>query len=131
MSEGRTDRFQRRTGITDQDREILARLIREELRDPRVGFVTVTDVRLSRDLRHARAFVSFLEEKPEIPLEALRHAAPFLRGRLAREAGLRHAPELSFAIDESMVEGFKVERILDEIGPIEPPTEPPTEDDPT
>lgn len=101
--------------VADKVRSILARLLREELRDPRIGFVTLTDVRLSPDLRYARAFVSFLDEETAAPLKALQHAAPYLRRLLAREAGLRHAPELRFEIDESISTGFRVERILDEI----------------
>lgn len=106
----------RKQRVADQVHQILARLINEELRDPRVGFITVTDVRLSSDLRHARVYVSFLEKRPEIPLAALRKAAPFLRTRLAREANLRHAPELRFDIDAAMVDGFRVEEILEQIG---------------
>ena len=115
----------RSQSVGDLVREILVRLIREEMRDPRVGFVTVTAVRMSRDLRHARVFVSFLEEDPVIPLDALRHAAPLLRSWLAREAGLRHVPELKFEIDESMVEGFRVEQLLEEVGAADiPPDDP-------
>ena len=110
--------------VGDHVRQILARLIREDVRDPRVGFVTLTDVRLSSDLRHACAYVSFLEEDAEIPLEALRRAAPFLRGRLAKEAGLRHVPELRFEVDAAMTEGFNVERILKEVGAADIPAEP-------
>lgn len=118
--------------VGDKVRSILARLLREEVRDPRIGFVTLTDVRLSPDLRHARAFVSFLDEDTEKPLSALRKAAPYLRRLLAREAGLRHAPELRFEIDTSIATGFRVERILDELDddpPAEPDPGPPDEGD--
>jgi ribosome-binding factor A len=98
--------------VADRVREVLAAAIREDLRDPRIGFVTVTDVSLSPDLRHARVWVSVLEN-PELSLRALNHAASFLRGRLAREAGLRQTPDLRFEIDRSVYGGFRIERILD------------------
>ena len=102
--------------VADQVRQELASLLRDGVRDPRVGFVTLTDVELSPDLRHARVFVSFIGDDPESSLRALRRAAPFLRRSLARTAGLRFTPELRFEIDTSIDSGFRVDRILDEIG---------------
>ena len=101
--------------VADRIREELARLIREEVRDPGLGFVTVTDVHLSPDLRNARVWVSVLAEDPRPTLDALRRATPFLRRSLARVAGLRFTPELHFAADRSAETGFRVERMLKEI----------------
>lgn len=106
----------RRERVADLVRETLARAVREDLRDPRIGFVTVTGVTLSPDLRNARVFVSTLEtERRDRTLEALRHAAPFLRRKLAREAGLRFTPTLEFRWDESIESGARVDHLLDEI----------------
>ena len=101
--------------VADEIRQALARILQAEMRDPRVGFVTLTDVELSPDLRHARVFVSFIGADADPALRVLRRAAPFLRRSLAREAGLRFTPELRFEIDASIDGGFRVDRILDEI----------------
>ena len=93
----------------------LARLIRENLRDPRVGFVTLTGVEVTRDLRHAKVFVSVLGDELEETLAALTHATPFLKRELAREAGLKHTPTLRFLEDRSVRGGRRVEDLLDEI----------------
>ena len=93
----------------------LARLIREELRDPRVGFVTVTGVTVSPDLRHARVHISVLGDEPGGSLAALDHATPFLRRELARHAGLKHTPALQFVEDVSIRGAQRIESILDDL----------------
>ena len=99
---------------TDRVRRILAQLIGEELRDPRVGFVTLTEVKLSPDRRRALAFVTVMDRAREAAsLDALNHAAPFLRRMLARRAGLRFTPELKFLADDVVESGFRLERIFD------------------
>ena len=102
--------------VADRVRQILSRVLREELRDPRVGFVTITDVRMSPDLRHARVFVSILEDDPEPSFQALQRARPFLRHSLARNSGLRYTPELHLVVYESASRGFRVDAILDDVG---------------
>ena len=110
MNSGRAEK------VADSIRQALARLIAEQLRDPRVGFVTVTEVQLSPDLKHARVYVSCMQDDPDGALDALNHAAGFLRRGLAREAGLRFTPELRFQTDESVMGGYRMERILEELG---------------
>jgi len=107
--------------IADQIRRELARLLREEVRDPRVGFVTLTEVDLSPDLKHARVYVTTMAEDRESTLEALKRATPFLRRSLARRGNLRFTPQLRFMIDESVETGFRVERLLQDIGEEEKP----------
>ena len=110
MTGNRSDR------VADRIRQELARLIQEELRDPRIGFVTLTDVDLSPDLRHARVFVTVMgDEDREATLEALNHAVPFLRRSLARRASLRFTPQLRFFRDGAEESGQRVDRILDGI----------------
>lgn len=103
--------------IADVIRDHLARLLREELRDPRVGFVTITDVRVSPDLRHARVYVSQLGAAADriASVAALNRAVPFLRRELARVAILRRTPELVFHEDSTLESGFRVDQILDEL----------------
>jgi ribosome-binding factor A len=103
--------------VADVIREELARLLREEIRDPRIGFVTLTGVDLSPDLRHARVYVSILKDNRAEALRALQRASSFLRRHLARSAGLRFTPELRFVEDQSLDTGFRVEDILQELQP--------------
>jgi ribosome-binding factor A len=93
--------------------EVLGEAV-HELKDPRVGFATVTSVRMTRDLRHARVWVSVLGEAAERSetMEAIRHAAPHLRSVLGREVRLRHLPYLEFLEDESAIRGARIEEIL-------------------
>lgn len=103
--------------VGDLVRGILARLLREEVRDPRIGFVTLTGAEVSPDLKHARVFFSTLGDAASRAdaARALNHAAPFLRRSVAREAGLRYTPELRFEEDPSVEGGFRVDALLDEI----------------
>lgn len=107
--------------VGDRIRAELARMLREDVRDPRIGFVTVTGVQLSADLREARVFVSILDDAAEATLDALNHAVPFLRRQLAREAGLRFTPQLRFIHDRSLESGNRVERILERLQSQAPP----------
>jgi ribosome-binding factor A len=100
--------------VADEVRRVLARLIHEELRDPRVGFVTLTEVRVSPDLRHALAFFTVLDAaRREETLAGLDRAAPFLRRSLAREARLRFTPDLRFVFDEAAAGAARIEAIFD------------------
>jgi ribosome-binding factor A len=101
----------------DLIREVLARLLREEVRDPRIGFVTLTGVVMSPDLKLARVFFSVLGDAAARAAagKGLSHAAPFLRHALAREVRLRYTPELRFEEDASLESGFRVDALLREI----------------
>jgi ribosome-binding factor A len=101
--------------IADLIRHELANVLREEVRDPRLGFVTVTSVDLSPDLRNARVFVTVLGQDEQQALRALKRATPFLRRSLAVRAGLRYTPELNFLFDSSVATGSRVEDLLREI----------------
>jgi ribosome-binding factor A len=116
--------------VADMIRLELARVLREEVRDPRVGFVTLTDVQLSPDLRSARVFVSTLDQDEQATLEALERATPFIRRALAQGAGLRVTPRLHFVFDRSLATGSRVESLLQEIGPLGEPAAPEDDDDP-
>ena len=103
--------------IADLVRHVLAGLLLKAVRDPRVGFVTVTDVKVSTDLKLARVFVSTLGDPTarEASVAALNHAAPFLKRALAKEVELRYIPDLRFFEDAAMEQGFRVETLLEEI----------------
>lgn len=103
--------------IADLIRHTLADVVRREIRDPRVGMVTVTEVRVSPDLKHARVFVSSLGAPGArtVAVEGLNHAAPFLRRALGRSVALRYVPELTFVEDTTLEQGERVERLLRDI----------------
>ena len=108
--------FSRASRLGEQIQRDLSALIRTEIKDPRVGMVTITDVEVSRDLSHARVFVSSLEgpEAREQSLQALRRAAGFIRSRLAHVLTVRTVPELHFEYDESVERGARLSRLIDE-----------------
>jgi ribosome-binding factor A len=99
-------------------REVLAEAV-GELRDPRIGFVTVTDVKTSRDLRHARVFVSVLgsETKREKTLAGLEAAHGVLQARIAQELRLKRTPQLAFEYDPSVERGVRMTHLIDELAP--------------
>lgn len=105
---------QRLARIADQIQRELAELVRTELRDPRVRFVTLTGVELSRDQSHAKVFFTVLEGDARDCLKGLSHAAGFLRSRLAHRLTTRTVPELAFAYDESVERGVRLSRLIDE-----------------
>ena len=85
------------------------------MKDPRVGFVTVTGVDMSEDLRHAKVYVSVLgsEEVRRGTLEALEHGAAYIRREVGRRIQIRHTPELLFRYDRSLEQGVKMDKLLD------------------
>ena len=104
--------------VDEAVREVLSDGIATQLHDPRIGFVTVTGVKTSSDLRHARVYVSVLgdEEAREATLAGLRSAHGFLQGLLAAQLNLKHTPALNFIYDESIDRGMRISRMLDEAG---------------
>ena len=110
--------------VGDVVRAELARLLREDLRDPAIGFATITDVVMSDDLRSARVFVSVIGAKDQFAktVEALNRARGRLRSLVGRNCGLRHAPDLHFAEDHTLERGARVEELLRTIP--KPPEEP-------
>ena len=114
VSEGMPTARMRR--VNEVIREVLAAAIATELKDPRIGFVTVTDVDTSPDLRAARVFVSVLgsESERESALAGLRSAHGFLQGKLASEMRMKRTPTLTFHYDESVERGVRLSELLDE-----------------
>src|SRR5688500_14835856 len=85
--------FPRARRIAQQIQQTLSELIRRELRDPRLGMITLTEVRVSKDLSYAKVFFSVLGAQPQQAQEILEAAGPILRGPLGRALGIRHSPE--------------------------------------
>ena len=103
--------------VDEAMRVVLSEAISTDLQDPRVGFVTVTSVKTSPDLRHARVYVSVLgsDEERDASLEGLRSAHGFLQSRLAGSLRLKHTPTLSFGYDESVDTGMRITEILNQL----------------
>jgi ribosome-binding factor A len=98
--------------------EVLAEAV-GELRDPRIGFVTVTAVKTSPDLRQAQVFVSVLgsAKKREQTLAGLEAAHGVLQGRIARELRMKRTPQLTFQYDDSVERGVRMSHLIDELAP--------------
>jgi ribosome-binding factor A len=104
--------------VNEAIREALAEAI-GELKDPRIGFVTVTGVKTSTDLRQARVFVSVLgnERKREKTLAGLASAHGVLQSTLAAELRMKRTPQLTFEYDPSVAEGVRMSQLIDELAP--------------
>lgn len=95
----------------------ISELLQRETRDPRLGFVTVTGVDVSADLRSAQVYVTVLGDKEDVQetLEGLASAAGYFRHRMRQTLSLRYIPELQFNFDESLEYGLRIDRLLDSI----------------
>ena len=105
--------------VDEAMRMVLSDAIATDLKDPRVGFVTVTGVKTSPDLRHARVYVSVLGDaaEREASLDGLRSAHGYLQRRLAAELTLKHTPTLGFEYDESVDHGMRITELLHDASP--------------
>ena len=103
--------------VDEAMRAVLSDAIAMGLKDPRVGFVTVTGVQTSPDLRHARVYVSVLgsDSAREDSMDGLRSAHGFLQRRLASELTLKHTPSLSFHYDGSVDRGMRISSLVSEL----------------
>lgn len=108
--------FPRARRVAEQIQRDLSEIIRMELKDPRVGLVTITDVEVTKDLSHAKVFFTLLGDSAlaEQVCDGLQHAAGFLRSELAQRIKLRTVPQLHFEYDTSVERGFELSRLIDE-----------------
>ena len=104
--------------VNESVRQVLSETV-GQLKDPRIGFVTVTGVETSSDLRHARVFVSVLggERKRAQTLAGLQAAHSVLQAQLARELRLKRTPQLAFEYDPSVERGVRMSKLIDELAP--------------
>lgn len=101
--------------VDEAVRAVLSDVITQEIKDPRVGFVTVTAVKTSPDLRHARVYVSVLGDEAvrADSLAGLRSAHGFLQRRIASELRLKHTPALDFEYDDTVDRGIRLTELLE------------------
>jgi len=108
--------YKRSQRVSDLIREEIADIIMNKLKDPRVGFVTVTGVDITEDLKLAKVYISILkEEEKDTTLEILTSAKGFIRAELSKRVRMKFIPALTFKVDESLAYGDKIERLLKEI----------------
>jgi ribosome-binding factor A len=118
--------------IDEAVRAVLGEAIAKDLKDPRVGFVTVTGVKTSPDLRHARVYVSVLGDAAtrEATLDGLQSAHGFLQARLAQAVRLKNTPALTFEYDDTVDRGMRITELLgSELPGSEPPAPPPAREE--
>ena len=118
-----SDRIRR---VDEAIRQVIGETVSKDLKDPRVGFVTVTDVRTSADLSHARVYVSVLgdAEVREATMDGLRSAHGYLQRRIGGELHLKRTPTLEFAYDDTTDRAMRLDELLEaELGAEEQPTE--------
>jgi ribosome-binding factor A len=108
--------YSRSLRIADQIQRELADLIRNELKDPRVGMLTLTGVEVSQDYAHAKVFYTSLRSESDNFLisNGLEHAAGFLRSQLSHRLKLRVVPQLHFVYDNSIERGVRLSQLIDE-----------------
>jgi ribosome-binding factor A len=104
--------YPRARRVAQQIQQALSELIRREVRDPRLGMVTLTEVRMSSDLGYATVYYSVLGADPQVAQEVLDSAAGMLRGPLGRALGIRHSPELRFVQDELIESGARLSALI-------------------
>lgn len=98
-------------------KEELSEILQRGVKDPRIGFVSVTDVDVTADLRHARVYVSVLGDREEktATIEGLNSALGYIRRELAQRLQMRFAPEITFRLDESIERGSRVMKLLGDV----------------
>ncbi len=103
--------------VAEEIKREVTKMMRDELKDPRIGFVTVTSVEVTPDIRYARIFVSVLgsAEDTKQTLLALNKAKGFVRTELGRRIRLRYTPEVEFRFDESIEHGARIMELLGEV----------------
>lgn len=108
--------YPRSRRIAEQIQRELSEIIRLELKDPRVGMITLTDVEVTPDIEHAKIFFTRLGDvaDQESVTHALQHAAGFLRTELAHRMRLRAVPQLRFEYDESVERGVRLSNLIDQ-----------------
>ncbi|WP_281545665.1 30S ribosome-binding factor RbfA [Grimontia sp. SpTr1] len=107
--------FSRTQRVSQQLQKEIALILQREIKDPRIGMVTVSGVEVSRDLAYAKVFVTFLtmgEQTPQGGLEALQEATGYIRSLLGKAIRLRVTPEITFFFDESLTEGMRISNLV-------------------
>jgi len=107
--------YSRTSRVSQQVQKELARILQQEVKDPRIGMVTISGVDITRDLAYAKVFVTFLtigEQTNDESLEGLNAAAGYIRRLLGKAMRLRIVPEVRFCFDETLTEGLRISELV-------------------
>lgn len=108
--------YSRTKRVAQEMQKEIAIIMQREIKDPRVGMMTVSGIKVSRDLVYAKVFVSFIKEKThenvKTGVRALQDASGFIRGLLGKAMRLRVVPSLTFTYDNSLMEGMRISNLL-------------------
>jgi ribosome-binding factor A len=107
--------FKRAARVGDQMKQEVADILMRKIKDPRIGFVTVTDVEITDDLKNAKVFVSVYGGDKDATLKGLKSASPFIRSELGRRMRLRVVPEILFRFDNTVEQGAHIMELLRDI----------------
>jgi len=109
--------FSRTQRVSGQIQRELAQIIQQELRDPRVGIVTISAVEISKDMAHAKVFITIMNPEQDVTetVKVLKKASGYLRRSLGKRLMLRTVPELHFVYDSSLAESMRVSALLDAV----------------
>ena len=109
--------YQRSDRVGDLLIELISKILQKDIRDPRIGGITLTGARVSRDLRHARIYFSILDlnENQRDVLAGLKSATGFIRAKVAKQLSLRFVPAIEFLSDESEVEARRIDQLLNQV----------------
>ncbi len=123
--------FSRKDRVAEQIRRELAELIRTELKDPRVGMISITDVEVTADYAHAKVFFSTLAGSEHVPevLSGLQKASGFLRRELGKRISIHMTPQLHFVFDQSLERGADLSKLIQEALAISATSDPSPETD--
>lgn len=109
----------RHTRVAEEIKREVSMIIAQEVKDPRLGMLSITDVQVSRDLSFAKIYFSILgdEKERELTLAGLNRATGFIRTELAKRIRVRHTPEISFHYDPSLEQGARINALLKDLNP--------------
>ena len=113
--------YARQDRVKEQIMREMAELVRQGLKDPRAGFITINDVEITRDYSHATIYYTVLDDRTrEVTAEALEHAKGYLRSELSKRIHVFRTPELHFIYDESVERGMSISHLIDKVAAEKP-----------
>lgn len=119
FGENMSREFKRSDRVAQELQKEIAVILQREVKDPRIGMVTVSDVEVSRDLAYAKIFVTFLFDNDQSAIEqgmkGLEKASPYIRSLVGKAMRLRIVPELRFIYDQSLVEGMRMSNLVSNV----------------
>ena len=109
--------YSRATRVADLLKEEISEMLCKEVKDPHIGFITITDVEVSKDLKHAQIFYTILgdEKQEEESADALSRVSSFIKKQLGKRLRMRYIPEIVFKYDNSLAYGTKIDHILNSL----------------